>query len=285
MSEKDRPEEPKLTPGGRAIRGALNAAGGVVPIVGGLLSAAVSAWSEHEQEKVNHFFKEWLKMLEAEMAEKAQTVIEIMERLDLQDEEISKRLKSAEYQSLLRKGFREWAAAESEQKRVITRNILANAAATTIVSDDIIRLFLEWLKNYSEIHFAVVSAVYNESGITRASIWTKMGKQPVRENSAEADLFKLLIRDLSTGGLVRQHREVDYQGNFIRKQPRRGPATSSRSPVMKSAFDDDESYELTELGSQFVHYAMTELPPKISFDPSQFSPSSSEAEVESAPAS
>ena len=29
--------------------------------------------------------------------------------------------------------------------------------------------------------------------------------------------------------------------------------------------DDAEGYDLTELGKQFVHYAMTELPPKIEF--------------------
>jgi len=34
---------------------------------------------------------------------------------------------------------------------------------------------------------------------------------------------------------------------------------------MKSAFDDGEQYELTALGEQFVHYAMTDLPPKIEF--------------------
>jgi len=28
---------------------------------------------------------------------------------------------------------------------------------------------------------------------------------------------------------------------------------------MKSAFEDTEQYVLTELGSQFVHYTMTEL--------------------------
>lgn len=39
----------------------------------------------------------------------------------------------------------------------------------------------------------------------------------------------------------------------------------SASTVMKSAFDNDEGYELTSLGSQFVHYAMTDLPPKIEF--------------------
>ena len=34
---------------------------------------------------------------------------------------------------------------------------------------------------------------------------------------------------------------------------------------MKSAFDDDEQYDLTALGEQFVHYAMTDLPLKIEF--------------------
>jgi hypothetical protein len=28
---------------------------------------------------------------------------------------------------------------------------------------------------------------------------------------------------------------------------------------MKSAFDDEEQYELTDLGQQFVYYAMTDL--------------------------
>jgi hypothetical protein len=34
---------------------------------------------------------------------------------------------------------------------------------------------------------------------------------------------------------------------------------------MKSAFDEEEQYELTALGEQFVHYAMTDLPPKLEF--------------------
>ena len=32
-----------------------------------------------------------------------------------------------------------------------------------------------------------------------------------------------------------------------------------------SAFDEEEGYELTELGKQFVHYAMSDLPLKIEF--------------------
>lgn len=34
---------------------------------------------------------------------------------------------------------------------------------------------------------------------------------------------------------------------------------------MESAFDDDKLYELTDLGSQFVHYAMTEITARIAF--------------------
>jgi hypothetical protein len=34
---------------------------------------------------------------------------------------------------------------------------------------------------------------------------------------------------------------------------------------MKSAFEDGESYEVTQLGQQFVHYAMTDLPLKLNF--------------------
>ena len=32
---------------------------------------------------------------------------------------------------------------------------------------------------------------------------------------------------------------------------------------MKSAFDDEEEYELTELGKQFVRYTMDEVMPRI----------------------
>jgi hypothetical protein len=263
MTDDSRPGEPKKVPGAPIIRGAINAFGGLIPVFGSVLSAAAGAWSEQEQDKFNQFIKQWIKMLEDEMREKAQTVLEIMSRLDIHDDQISKRISTNEYQALLRKGFREWSAAESEAKRILFRNILANAAASSVVSDDVVRLFLDWLRNYSELHFEVVGKIYNNSGITRGGIWAQLDRESVREDSADADLFRLLIRDLSTGGIIRQHRETDYHGNFIRKPPRRGQGASSK---MKSAFDDEDSYELTELGSQFVHYAMTDLPPKLSFD-------------------
>lgn len=263
--QKDKIPECRKTP--KIARGALQIAG-AVPFAGGLFSAAAGYWSEHEQEKMNIFFKQWLKMLEDEIKEKQQTILEITARLDIHDDEISKRICSNEYQSLLKKTFREWAGAESEEKRVYIRNILANAAATTLTSDEVVRLFIDWLSTYSELHFKVIAVIYkhHNEGITRGNVWVELGKKEVAENSADADLFKLLFRDLSTGGVIRQHRDVDYYGNFIPKKVQRRPKGSGPKPPT-SAFDDAESYELTELGKQFVHYAMTDLPLKIEYNP------------------
>jgi hypothetical protein len=248
----------------RIARGALQIAGGAVPIAGGVLSAIAGAWSDAEQDRQNQFFQHWIQMLKDELKEKEKTIFEIMARLDLQNEEIAKRVESKEYQSLVKKAFREWAGTESEAKREFVRNILANAAASRVSSDDVVRLYLDWLENYSELHFQVIGAIYNSDGITRGEIWEKIGKGEVREDSAEADLYKLLFRDLSTGQIIRQHRETDYYGNFVPKTPERRSKGSGPKPIV-SAFDGKEGYDLTELGKQFVHYAMTELPPKIEF--------------------
>lgn len=249
---------------GKAARGALQVAGGAVPFVGGLLSAIAGAWSENEQAKVNKFFEQWVRMLQEEMKEKEATVIEIMSRVNLQDEKIAARVESKEFQSLVKKTFRDWAGAESEDKRVLIRNILSNAASSNLSSDDVVRMFIDWIGLYSELHFKVIGAIYNTNGISRGGIWRKIGKGAVREDSADADLYKLLIRDLSTGGVIRQHRDTDYNGNFIAKAPVKR-STGGQGRVLASAFDEEDQYELTELGKQFVHYAMTELTARIEY--------------------
>ena len=228
------------------------------------LSAAASAWSEQEQERVNKVFQQWLQMLKDELEEKSRTIVEIVARLDMQDEEIKARIESEEYQRILKNSFRNWSKIDSEEKRQKIRNILANAAATQMVDDDVVKLFIDWIDTYSDFHFEVIGEIYRSGPISRGAIWRNLDRPDVREDSAEADLFKLLIRDLSTGAVIRQERPVDGYGNFIKKPPsRRGP--HSRSSQMKSAFDEDEVYVLTDLGSQFVHYAMNELAPRIEF--------------------
>jgi hypothetical protein len=248
--------------GPKAARFAL-ACLGTIPGIGGAIAGMAATWSEAEQAEYNRIFAAWLKLQEDEIREIGITIFEVMARLDQTDEEIRRRIESPEYLQLVKKCFRDWSAAESEEKRRLIRNLLSNAAATRICSDDVVKLFIKWIDMYSESHFAVIREVYKTSnGVTRQDIWESIHGADVREDSAEADLFKLLIHDLSTGHVIRQHRQVDYYGNFIKAQPRkRQPGTASR--IMASAFDDDKEYVLTELGKQFVHYTMNEIVPRI----------------------
>jgi hypothetical protein len=230
--------------------------------IGGIAGAAGGAWSGAEQKRFNKIFASWLKLQEEEIKEIGITLAEVMIRLDVNDSKVEERVQSPQYLSLVKKCFRDWSAAESEEKRVLLRNLLANAASCSLASDDVVRMFIEWIDKYSEAHFKVVGCIYNNSGITRYRIWQKLHGEPVREDSAEADLFKVIIRDLSMGSVIRQYREVDYHGNFL-PRPKKPRGSSSG---YKSAFDNEEQYELTGLGKQFVHYTMNKIVPKITGD-------------------
>ena len=175
-------------------------------------------------------------------------------------------MQSEEYLGLVRKGFRAWDQADTAEKRQLIQNLLTNAGGTPLTADDVVRLFIQWIDFYHEAHFAVIRAVHRLPQCTRADMWDHIHGSPVREDSAEADLFKLLVRDLSTGGVIRQHRATTSDGDFVKKAPVRQPKGLG-SRVMKSAFDDKDEYELTELGRQFVHYTMNELVPRMASAP------------------
>jgi len=232
---------------------------GGIPFAGGAFGGAAGVWSEAEQDHFNKVAASWLKLQEDEIREIGITIAEILSRLDLNDAETQKRLESPQYLSLIKKSFRDWSAAESEEKRVYVRNLLTTAATSRICGDDVVRMFIQWIDTYSELHFKVIRWIYKHQGCTRMQMWMGVHGERVREDSADADMFKLLIRDLSTGAVIRQHREKDYYGQFVKK-PRQPRAPSQ---TMKSAFDDEEEYELTELGTQFVRYTVEGVMPKI----------------------
>jgi len=237
-----------------------------VPALGSLYLSVSNQWHDKDQERANRFFQEWLRMLQDEVQEKEATIVEIMARLDLHDERIADRVQSQAFQSLVRQTFRDWAGAESEEKRVWIRNILANAAGSQTSSDDVVRMFISWIGQYSELHFQVIGQIYKAHGrgTSRGMIWRDLNRPTVREDSADADLYRLLFRDLSMGGIIRQHREVNYAGQFLAK-PAAKRSTNGGAKTTISAFDMEEQYELTELGAQFVHYAMTDLPLKVEY--------------------
>jgi hypothetical protein len=236
-----------------------------VPWVGGLIGASASLHAEQDQGKLNHLQQQWLEEHSARLQELAQALVEIMRRLDQLEEATRERVMTEEYLALVRKGFRVWDQADTKEKRRLVQKLLANAGATKVTSDDVVRLFIDWIEKYHEVHFAVIREVFQHPGCTRAEIWDAIHGTRPRDDSAEADLFKLLVTDLTIGRVIRQHRETNYAGEFIKRQRTRGPA----SGVMKSAFDDGEQYELTELGKQFVHYTMQEIVPRLGGQPEQ----------------
>lgn len=246
----------------RKFRRFLLAALGSVPWVGGFIAATAALEGEREQQKVNELQQEWLDEHRGKLTELGHALLEILQRLESLGSDVEQRLQSEEYLGLVRKAFRVWDQSDTREKRLLIQNLLTNAGGTPLTADDIVRLFIQWIDYYHEAHFAVIRCIYKAPGCTRADMWDQVHGTEVREDSAEADLFKLLIRDLSTGSVIRQRRETTGDGRFVKKPPtHRAKGMGSR--VMKSAFDDVEQYELTELGNQFVHYTMNEVVPRI----------------------
>jgi DNA-binding transcriptional MerR regulator len=238
------------------------AALGSIPWVGGVLSAAETYRTEESANKLNHLQTEWLKEHQRKIRELAETLQKIGNRLGNLGDEIDERIQSEEYLSLVRKAFRIWDESDTSEKRRLLSNVITNAAGTKACSDDVIRLFLDWIKLYNEVHFAVIREIFENPGSTRYDIWSGLYGETPREDSSAADLYKFLIRELSTGGVVRQERDVNAVGQFVRKRPRfvrRGAAPTT----LESAFEDTKPYVLTALGKEFVHYTMNEIVHRI----------------------
>jgi hypothetical protein len=240
------------------------AALGSVPWVGSVINSAAAIRSEIKQGKTNELHIQWLKEHQIKIEKLILTLSEIFSRLDSLGDEIKDRIESTEYLTLVRKSFRIWDEADTDEKRNYIRKLITNAAATKLSDDDLIRLFIDWIDTYHEAHFKVIREIYKNRGITRGRIWDNISGTRPKEDSAEADVYKLLIRDLSMGSVIRQHRETDAYGQFVKRS--QAGKSRSKSSVMKSAFDDTEPYELTELGSHFVHYTMSETVTRLDGD-------------------
>jgi hypothetical protein len=238
------------------------AALGSIPWIGGFIAASASLTAEREQQGINDLQQAWLQEHKAKITELRDPLADIFSRLDNFGDQIQQRLESPEYLGLVRKTFRSWDEADTQEKKQMLKKLIMNAGAIQLCDDDLIRFFLHWVELYHETHFVVVRAIYRNHRIARGLLWSVIrGKPRPLEDSYEADLFKYLIRDLSTGGVIRQERQTDGYGNFVKKESpaRRQPAGN----VMKSAFDDAEFYVLTDLGAKFVHYVTEDVAPQL----------------------
>jgi hypothetical protein len=244
----------------------LLAAVGAIPWIGGFLTAAASIKDDKEAERRDDLQTAWLDEHQAKIDELGATLGEVDRRFEALGPAIDERIESEEYLALVRQAFRAWDEADTKEKRRYASNVIVNAAGTRVCSDDVVRLFIDWIELYHEVHFAVIREIFQHPGATRMDIWVAIyGETLPREDSAEADLFKLMIRDLSTGGVIRQERDINAVGQFVRRRPQR---TGRSAPTtMESAFEDTKPYVLTELGKQFVHYTMNEAITRIAGGP------------------
>jgi hypothetical protein len=234
------------------------AALGSIPWVGGVIAAAAGLSAEKDQQQINELQRLWLEEHKAKIVELGTTLGDIFVRLDGFGEEIQERIESPEYLGLVRKCFRTWDEADTQEKKQMLKKLITNAGAIKLCPDDLVRLFIHWIDQYHETHFLVIKEIYRNGPITRGKLWDRIHDGRPREDSAEADLYRYLIRDLSTGGVIRQERETDFQGNFI-KRDTRGQSSDRPSRTMESSFEDTKPYVLTELGKQFVHYVMEDV--------------------------
>jgi len=233
-----------------------------IPWIGGLFSAASSFSAESDQEQINDLHRLWLVEHEQKAGELIATLMTIFDRLDGFGDEIQERIESPAFLTLVTKSFRSWDEANTQEKKQMLKKLITNAGAIKLCSDDIVRLFIAWIDQYHELHFSVIKEIYRDPGITRGEMWDVIRGPRPRDDSAEADLFKLLIRDLTMGSVIRQTRETDVYGRFRRKR-RSAPSRAAASGVMESAFEETKPYELTELGKQFVHYVMEDVAPQL----------------------
>ena len=136
----------------------------------GMLGAIAGLNAEFEQEKINNLLKLWLQEYQPKFEELKATVGDISTRFEGLGDEIQKRIESPEYLTLVRSAFRSWDEAETAEKREYIKRLIGNAGATKLVPDDLVRLFISWINNYHESHFAVIKAIYKNPGITRGEL-------------------------------------------------------------------------------------------------------------------
>lgn len=275
QSRSGSPTESSLLPvlGGnensKYYRAILSAALGSIPAVGGVFSAMISLQAENDQGQLNELLKLWVSDQKGKLEVLSATLNDIVTRLDefCTNTEVKaiviERIQSPEYLNLVRETFRAWDEAATIDKKDKFKKLITNAAAIELCSDEMVRIFIKWISQYHEYHIQIIGLVYDKPGTSPGAIWDTIfayGKERPRENSAEADLYRTLIRDLQMGGVVRQQRDVTSDGRFRTKK---GQRSNTPTGIMKSSFDDHDELELSELGQQFVRYVLQDFVPKL----------------------
>ena len=146
--------------------------------MGGFFSASASFWTESNQSSINELQRLWLQEHQRKLVNLGSDVEEIVHRFEELGAATELRIEDPGYLLLVEQAFRTWDKAATDEKRSLVKKIVSNAAGTSLCSDDVIRLFIEWIDYYHEAHFAVIREIYKAAGITRGEIWDRIYGRP-----------------------------------------------------------------------------------------------------------
>jgi hypothetical protein len=240
---------------GRKYLRLIMAALGSVPWVGALASFS----AEKDQQQLNDLVKLYVQEQQPKLQELQETIVDIIDRLDGMGEEVQQRVESPEYLTLVRRAFRSWDEADTAEKREYIKRLITNAGAINLCPDDLIRIFISWIDGYHESHFAVIRQIYQNPNITKAAIWDNLNNGVrAKEDSAEAGLFRYLMRELSMGGVIEITKQRDFDGRAFKATPTRA-SHGAGSKLAESTYEDTKPQVLTELGQQFVRYVLNDV--------------------------
>src|SRR5882762_125166 len=108
---------------GRKYSRFVMAALGSIPWVGGLIAAAASLSAEKDQQKISDLQRLWLDEHKGKVQELGNTLNDIFGRLDNFGPEVQERIESPEYLALVRKSFRSWDEADTEEKKRMLKKL------------------------------------------------------------------------------------------------------------------------------------------------------------------
>lgn len=110
------------------------AAVGTIPWVGGAIAAGAAYAADQSGVRREDLLREWLEEHYAKLRLLQATLHEMAARLEGFGDEVERRILSEEYLQLVRKTFRQWDEADTEEKRRILVQLITNAAGTRICS-------------------------------------------------------------------------------------------------------------------------------------------------------
>lgn len=170
-------------------------------------------------------YKIWEDAEKRQVTDFGNHINDIFSRFDGLYENISKRLTDPGYLNIVNTAFSLWSFFREAEKIRCIKNLIVNAAATRLCSDEILIQLVKWLSDFQAMHFNILKEMKQNSIMPYEHIEKTILKGKGNSKTPEAYYCKSALNDLIFKGLIEKDKE-------------------------KSAMF------LTSLGSQLIYYSM-----------------------------